>query len=277
MLTSKRCLVIAIALLAGCSSDDVATCLTNSECEPGICVNGACAERADAGRRGDTDGGGDANVALDADAADSGMNADATITDAMSPDVTRGDVGVDAIQDPRCGTACPLDSCTSGIWDCDGTEIRCEAFTTLPNGTPCEDPVETEYGPCTASTPCAESGVQTRSVTVSTCQEGLCVMETTDEARMCSRVTRGDRCGGPPSCGSFTCVYPTTGDAYCSGRGRQERRCEVPECRAGLCQPRVYTDFGSSCGAAQFREGDQCGPGDACCRDQTCQSGVCFL
>lgn len=108
---------------------------------------------------------------------------------------------------------------------------------------------------------CDQTGVQTRSCTVNTCQAGSCVAVSEQESSACTLDTTGVGCGQTTvDCGA--CDYSST----CDETGSRSCTCTSYACSGGACAPTA-----SSCPEVCTRDTD----GQSCFNDGTCVEGIC--
>jgi hypothetical protein len=265
--------VLALAVLAACyepAYDEGIACGPDRTCPPGMscagdgtCRRGAGAEDGAPGGGTVTDSGG-ASAPADAalpDAAPVGCGGDG---DCLTPP-TR--CQLPGTCDPRSHTCqFPALDCTSLDGEC--TRGACEEAS----GTCAAQPINQDascgsdscgpFGACTADgDTCDESGTQTRTCTVNTCQAGACVAASRADTAACLLETDGINCGPPTVTDCTACDYASR----CDELAAQTCICSTFTCAAGSC-----TATPISCVQACERDTD----GNSC-PNGFCEEGVC--
>jgi len=168
------------------------------------------------------------------------------------------------------------DTCLDGECAVHGTPPcaveRCdEATRTCDTGcvvdADCPDPVLGTWSTCEYSSVCDRDGTRMRTVTRFTCDAGRCVADPSDESEACARDTDGDACGTAGCDDWDDCRFMP-----CETGGERYRRCRLPRCFDGDCDPneRLETE---SCSRPSV-EGTSCRPRGSFC-DGVCRSEEC--
>jgi sulfatase modifying factor 1 len=155
-------------------------------------------------------------------------------------------------------------------------------------------PVLGDWGACDAADACAESGLQTRTVSASTCSGGRCVLGApADESQGCPRATAGTVCAeGAGLCVGGICKVPVCGNGRVElGEGSDDGNTRTEACAYGetsctVCSAACQSVAGATsfCGDGTFdaAAGEACDDGndlntDGCtptCEDTRCGDGV---
>lgn len=120
-----------------------------------------------------------------------------------------------------------------------------------------------EFGACSYSNECDESGTRERTCTDRTCANGGCSETIRPEIEVCARSKDGDTCGAVTTCGAFGPCLGFMGQ--CDTSGTQSQTCTDYTCSNDLCLGDVRTET-MSC-SRPSREGLTCD------FSTTCQSG----
>ncbi len=145
--------------------------------------------------------------------------------------------------------ACENDACVADI------QTQTENCERDPEGLSCGEQTTTPWSTCEGVDGfCDSSGTRSRSITVETCQNEVCVGETQGETESCERDTEGVSCGeqttGPWSdCGGFD-------GGVCDSSGTRSRTIMVETCQNDACVGETQTETDS---CERDTDGNTCG------------------
>lgn len=168
-----------------------------------------------------------------------------------------------------------------------------QVCTRNTDGDSCEaGTVYTDWSTCggyDSNNSCDDTGIQTRSKTVYTCDSAVCGSATTTETQNCTRDTDGDSCEAGTVYGDWsTCIYAKV----CDETGTQTRSKTVYTCSNAACGSTTTTETqnctrdtdGDSCDSTIYGDYGDCDFTNACDESATktrsmttytCISGVC--
>ncbi len=262
-------------------------------CGPGrSCPSGLTCAADDTCRRGtggldDADPGGGGRI----DAASVGGGpADASLPDASLPDATPVDcVGDEDCQSPptlcQLAGTCDVEShtcrflavdctgldgeCTSGV--CDAASGACVAQAINQDASCGAGESCGLFGSCIAESGiCDETGVQTRTCTVNTCQAGACVTSTQEQQAACALPTDGVTCSPPTQTDCSACNYSSA----CDELAARTCTCSTYSCADSAC---VASPVSCMEECTRETEGDFCPPDGICTAQGTCRQNPCPL
>lgn len=190
-------------------------------------------------------------------------------------------------------------ACSDGNY-CNGADICVNGACEEHEGDPCEAPTTCDESQsvcvgCLESSDCPEAeasewsacdgfdgmcglvGATSRTITVYTCQNNICVGETQTETDSCERDTEGLSCGGQSTTPWSTCE-PVNGT--CDHDGTQTRDVTVNVCRDGSCAAETSQETaactrspqGVTCAPNQNGAWSTCDGGNSTCNENGTQS-----
>ena len=133
------------------------------------------------------------------------------------------------------------------------TTMQSQACTRVTESTVCAAPTVGAWSACNYASACAESAMQTRTVTTSTCHAGSCMSATSPESQACTRTTTSMSCGGV----TMSAWSPCMASGCSTSGGMQTRTVTTPTCMGGACAMTMTTET-STC-TVSSTDGQACG------------------
>ena len=141
--------------------------------------------------------------------------------------------------------------------------VTCECETAVD----CPAETRDEWGPCSGfSSPCDQTGTQSRDVHAWLCEGSRCVENVVVESQSCTRDVEGVLCGSATHGPWSDCTFSDD----CDESGERSRSVQGMFCRGGSCASETTTE---TSGCSRDTGGDYCSEADGC--SGRCAFGDC--